>query len=59
MDIMHNGADVGTTDAIGWTPLSWAAVGGREAVVRSLLESGPNPESRDKNGYNTSVVGGE
>ena len=35
----------------GWTPLSQAAWGGHEAVVKLLLEKGANLESKDQNGW--------
>ncbi|KAH7132772.1 ankyrin repeat-containing domain protein [Dactylonectria macrodidyma] len=37
-------------DYMGWTPLSFAAESGQEAVVRLLLEKGAAIESKDDNG---------
>ncbi|KAH8649012.1 ankyrin repeat-containing domain protein, partial [Ilyonectria robusta] len=42
---------VDTRDDYGRTPLSWAAEGGHEAVVRLLLEKGAAIEARDRYGW--------
>jgi ankyrin repeat protein len=49
--LLEKGADVDSKDSyFGQTPLSWAAWGGYEAVVRLLLEKGADVDSKSKNG---------
>ncbi|OCL00089.1 putative kinesin [Cenococcum geophilum 1.58] len=48
------GADVNARDQFGWTPLSRAAGGGHEAVVKLLLETGKaNVDSKDNDSGRT------
>ncbi|KAF2183391.1 ankyrin, partial [Zopfia rhizophila CBS 207.26] len=42
--------DVDSKDGYGWTPLSWAARSGHEAVVKLLLETG-KVDVDSKGGY--------
>ena len=44
------GADIDTQDINGYTPLMWACICGREAVVRLLLERGADIKLRDMGG---------
>ena len=49
--LLEKGAELESRDTrYGRTPLSWAAVKGREAVVKLLLEKGAELESRDTGG---------
>ncbi len=43
-------ADLGSKNNEGWTPLSWAAESGNEAVVKLLLEKGADLELKDEGG---------
>jgi ankyrin repeat protein len=49
--LLEKGTELETKDKdYGWTPLSWAASNGREAVVKLLLEKGVVLETKDKDG---------
>ena len=48
--LVEKGADVGSKDKDGRTPLSWAAENGHEAVVKLLVEKGANVDSKDNSG---------
>jgi len=45
--LLDRGAEVDAKDGGGWTPLSWAAMGGHEAVVRLLLDRGAEVDVED------------
>lgn len=44
---LANGADVNARHALGWTALHVAAINGRLASVKALLEAGANPDLGD------------
>lgn len=48
--LVSAGADVGACDAMGRTPLHWAAGGGHRAAVDFLLRKGAAPGARDGQG---------
>jgi len=48
--LLDRGAEVDAKDGGGWTPLSWAAMGGHEAVVQLLLNRGAEVNAKDKAG---------
>ena len=48
--LLEQGAEVDAKDSSGWTPLSWAAEKGREAVVKLLLEQGAEADAKDTYG---------
>ena len=45
--LLENGYDIDIPDTHNWTPLSWAVEQGHKAVVRLLLEHGPELELKD------------
>jgi ankyrin repeat protein len=51
ISLLKNGHHPDSKDSDGWTPLSWAAGNGHEAVVKLLLaEDGVNPDFKDNIG---------
>ena len=48
--LLEKGAEPDAKDVDGRTPLSWAAGGGHEAVVKLLLEKSAEPEAKDNRG---------
>ncbi|PGG98691.1 hypothetical protein AJ79_08776 [Helicocarpus griseus UAMH5409] len=48
--LLERGAEVDTSDSLGWTPLSWAARNGHEAVVKLLLASGADVNRKEAHG---------
>ncbi|CAN0334585.1 unnamed protein product, partial [Scytosiphon promiscuus] len=44
--LVKHGADVKSVDDLGYTPLHWAAYGGKPAVIDALLEAGADVEAR-------------
>ena len=46
--LLAHGADPNGKDALGVTPLHYAAMRGRDEAVRMLLASGADPDARDQ-----------
>ena len=60
MDLLEGGHDADNKDTFEWTPLSWAARYGHEAVVELLLTKGRvDPDPRDSTADATFVCGRE
>ncbi|CAD7699544.1 unnamed protein product [Ostreobium quekettii] len=55
-ELLRAGADVGATNADGWTPLHWAAAFGDGSVVEALLEGGAQVEVREGDGLTPLMV---
>ena len=49
--LLGKGADVSTTNVVGWTPLLVAAMCGHEAVTRLLLDRGADVSTGDYGGW--------
>ena len=50
MRLLLSSKSIDVRDSYGWTPPSWAAEKGHEAVVKLLLEKGADLESKDQDG---------
>lgn len=48
--LLGAGADVGAADRSGWTPLHFAAYGGKLETVKYLVEEGAVVNARDNRG---------
>jgi hypothetical protein len=56
MALLKNKHDPDVKDSYGRTPLSWAAENGHEAVVRLLLDTGADLETKDKDHDRTPLL---
>lgn len=52
----RNKALVGLVDDLGRTPLMWACLCGRVAIVKYLLDNGADPNIQDKNGLGSAFM---
>lgn len=49
--IEKGNADLHEIDAIGYSPIHWAAINGAKTVLTTLIKKGINPFTPDKNGF--------